>query len=279
MAYARRSTYRRKGRRGNRTLSTRRIFGNKSAKSQAKQINALKKSINRVYRQCKPEYKLVRTGTENRGFGYDSSTSGSPALVNSVIAPIIMPQSGTGDNQRVGNKITISPVTFFLNSQYIHRNQIVGNLYPYSQNPLQSTGLVLRFVAIQSMVPLSATPTMAEIFESDYTATNTLSQDLMMMMTMPFKNGITARFKILKDKRYFINEDKPIFAKRIKVKPAIKSLRWEDGSNYPRGTVFYIMIAAGGEITYADDQTTEKRYYNYNSLDTTWRHEYAYTDA
>ena len=73
MAYARRSTYRRKGRRGNRTLSTRRIFNNKSAKAQAAQIYALRKSVNRVRRQCKPEVKVQYTQqTDGRVFTYQS---------------------------------------------------------------------------------------------------------------------------------------------------------------------------------------------------------------
>lgn len=281
MARYGRSTYRRKGRRGNRSLSTRRIFNNKGAKAQAKQIFALRKSINRVAKQCRPEYKLIRTDTENRGFGYDGTSSVVvyPNLLNALIAPIVRPAEGTSDSQRIGNKISITPLTFFMNVQYKHINEIVSNIYPYTQNPIASSGLVMRFVAVQAMSATDTMPGIGDIFAFDYTAPGTLPQDLMMMMTMPFKNGITARYKILKDKRYFINEDKPILAKRIKVKPVIKTLRWEDGYTYPRGMIFYILMTAGGDMLYTTEQTTGVNFFNYNMLDTTWRHEYAYTDA
>ena len=268
----------RKGRRSSRSLSTRRIFNNKGAKAQARQIYALRKSIGRVARQCRPEVKLIRTTNENRAFGYDSTKQGSPNLINSLLAPIVLPLEGTADNQRVGNKITLKNVSFFLNSEYNHTNQIVNNVYPYIQNPLQSKGMVMRFVAVQTLAPVTNVY-LSEIFANDYTAAGAQREDLMMMMTMPFKNGLTARFRILKDKRYYINEDKPILSKRISIKPVIRNLRWEDGMPYPRGMIFYIMITAGGDLTYAPDQTTGTEFYNYNNLDTTWRHELSYTDA
>lgn len=56
MVYGRRS-YRRNRRTRSRTLSTRNIYLRKSATNQAKQINALKRRVNYVSRQCRPEIK------------------------------------------------------------------------------------------------------------------------------------------------------------------------------------------------------------------------------
>lgn len=275
MVYARKNRMR-KTLRNNRTLSTRRIFNNKGAKAQAKQIWALRKRINRVYNRTKPEYKLLRVESQNRSFGAQL-LNGPAFLQNHFISSVNVPQPGTGDNQRIGNKLNLFPMNFFMNVRYTENNEIINNVYPYIQQPLNSNGMMLRFVAIQAIAADSVAPTMNDIFQDNLTSEGALSPDLMMMMTMPFKNGITARYKILKDKRISANHDKPLYAARFKVKPQIKTLRWEDGKNYPAGMIFYLIIGAGGDIRSAVNE--DVRYYNYNYLDTTWRYEMTYTDA
>ena len=56
MVYRRRRYSRRYRRKGKRTLSTRNVFLNKSARSQAYQIAALKKQCNRIWANVKPEW-------------------------------------------------------------------------------------------------------------------------------------------------------------------------------------------------------------------------------
>lgn len=277
MVYARRRRVgRRAGRRGARTLTTRNIFNRKGARAQAAQISALKKRINRVYRRTKPEFKVLRSATENRAFGY-ATTNGPSFLDRYALLGINLPSEGTADSQRIGNKLSLYPVNFFMNVRYTETNEIISNVYPYIQHPLKTTGMMLRFVAVQAIAAEAAPPTPSDIFQGAYLDDSDSTPDSMMMMTMPFKNGITTKYKILKDKRIRVNQDNPIYAARFKVKPVIKSLRWEAGVSQPAGMIYYIIIGAGGDVTAQSVEGTT--YFNYNYLDTTWRHEITYTDA
>lgn len=278
MVYARKNRMR-KNLRNNRTLSTKRIFNNKSAKAQASQIWALRKRINRVYQRTKPEFKLLRRDVENRGFGYNSGALYAPSLINSLILPIHVPVAGTGDNERIGNKITIYPVNFFLNIRYMERNNVLNNLSPYITTQLDTDGMILRFVAIQQISASSEVPPIGEIFSNVEIGQGATSQEMMMNMTTPFKNGITTKFKILKDKRINVSKDKPIYAARFKIKPQIKSLRWEDNETYPAGMIWYIMLSAGGELIVKAADAGSQTFTHFNELDTTWRYELTYTDA
>ena len=112
MAYGYRRTRGRKStRRGNRTLSTRRIFNNKSARAQAAQINALKRRINRVYRAAKPEVKVVETLRTERMM--------LPNMEDNVVGfDFIKPSLGTADDQRIGSMIHMVQPTLFINGKY-----------------------------------------------------------------------------------------------------------------------------------------------------------------
>lgn len=68
MAYKKRRVYKKKRYYRRKKLSKANIFGRKSAKSQAKQIYALNKKINRVEKQTKPEMKIY----ENTNWMEDS---------------------------------------------------------------------------------------------------------------------------------------------------------------------------------------------------------------
>lgn len=63
MAYKRKTIYRKRRYYRRRTLKKSNIFGNKSAKGQAKQIYAINKKINRIEKQTKPE-TLIYQNTE-----------------------------------------------------------------------------------------------------------------------------------------------------------------------------------------------------------------------
>lgn len=106
----RRSTYRRAGRRGNRTLSTRRIFNNKSARAQAGQISALKKRVSYVYRQCRPEIKISENPVIQQYIPYNAS---NPYWLYSIDMPV----EGVGDSAMTGNAINIKDVHLYLNAK------------------------------------------------------------------------------------------------------------------------------------------------------------------
>lgn len=244
MAYGRRrSTYRRKGRRGNRTLSTRRIFNNKGAKAQAKQIYALRRSINRVARQCRPEVKVVETPIVINEF--TATTSGDePTLVNNMWRRynIDVPSFGVADYNRVGNTVRMLPITWFINAQY-GRKTNTSNGIPYYNLVNEGTGACFRLVAIQSKQALKTPPTPTDIFPLFENYPNW--QTTISNMNCPYRNGITANWHILYDRVTYINDDKPIVNKRLKIRPVEKSLVWEDDYLYPKGIIFYFIICSG----------------------------------
>ena len=225
MVYARR--YRRKNTRRNRTLSTRRIFNNKSAKSQAKQIYALKQRVRRVYNQCKPEVKMHEPlAYYNRAFQHPGVNLGG---VQWLFTDIPTPGSGYLDNQRIGSKISLKPLNLFITTQYQEFMNSLKSGWSTTNIPLNSSAIQLRLVVIQS---LQASPdllnqntvNLRQIFEYsalDEAPTDPISWDY--MMRVPFKTGITSTYKILMDRHITVSKDSPYHSKRLSIKPYIKS--------------------------------------------------------
>lgn len=170
-----RSNYRKYSRR---TLSTRNIYSNRSARSQAYQIAALKRRINYVSRQCKPEIKVLTSDLVSDDF--DSATAYGKIK-------IMPPAQGTGESERVGNSWNVKSGTFrlFLNRSYVLSTGVVDN------------GLSFRVIVVQTQAPTSSNNAVPNVSELLVNSTNN-SECLM----SPFKDGITARYRILKDYKF-----------------------------------------------------------------------------
>lgn len=267
MAYARRSTYRRKGRRGNRSLSTRRIFGNKGAKAQARQIYALRKSVNRVARMCKPEVKQFAT-TQNTIKVAAYTSADVNQLYHKIEVPF--PQPGTGDNQRIGDRVRQLPITFFMNGIYREITNSSNGIPLY--NVISSKGCAMRIVAIQNRIASNSTPSITSLFDTFETSTNTVLT--MANINNPFKRGITANYIVLYDKVFYFNDIKPIRNLKLKIYPKIKHLRWEQDFTYPRGEVcFYVMF---GGLQSTSNNLNEA---DYNQVEMTYWMKLPFTDA
>ena len=268
MAYGRRrSTYRRKGRRGNRTLSTRRIFNNKGAKAQAAQIYALRKSVSRIARANRPEMKVQYTTTANRGFGYGPGCVIDPQIIN-------MPgiNQGTGDGSRIGNIVKIYPLK--VNTALFYETVINSRLGypPFSE--LRDHGGQVRFIALQVKSAVDNPPALEDVFR-EVTVDGTINSS--MMMRMPFKTGITSRYHILKNSVFSLSECKPQFSATLKVVPKIRTISWEDGFTYPRGNIWLIWLASG--MVQRTSEEGEQTIKDYNTINVTWRMELPFTDA
>lgn len=266
---ARRSTYRRKGRRGSRTLSTRRIFNNKGAKAQAAQIYALRKSVNRVRRQCLPEIKTY-TGPQDT-VKFAAYTSADIPQTYRIIPYPLIPQ-GTDDAKRIGNKIKLLPTTFFLNGIYRTITNSSNGIPLY--NVISSKGCAMRVVAIQNRTTSTSNgvPSPENIFDTFETSTNTVLT--MANINNPFKRGITANHYILYDKVFYFNDDKPLLNLKMRIIPRIKHLRWEDGVTYPRGQItLYVMF---GGLQSTSNNLNEA---DYNQVEATYWIKMPYTDA
>jgi len=158
MVYGRR--YRRKGVRRNRTLSTRRIFNNKSAKAQAKQIYALRKSVNRVRKQCLPEVKVCRSSVNNFPMAFERS--GFVGITNNRIDHPL-PVAGNSDSTRIGNKIRLIGPKIFIGLQY---QEYKNSSMSYYDSTLRNNGIQLRLIAIQAKIPHSSKPLLSDVLQN-----------------------------------------------------------------------------------------------------------------
>lgn len=277
MVYGRkRTTYARKARRSTRTLSTRRIFGNKGAKAQAAQIYALRKSVNRVRRQCRPEIKEVNTEINNRILGVYTSGSGAPPTINDARFECPLPAVGSGDNNRIGDLIKILPLKFRMSLQYREIYGTTEGSTVWNVPQLPTHGMQVRVIAIQAKASMSSPPVLADVLEN-YSTTNFDYITTAGNMVQPFKTGITSRFHVLFNKIYSVSEDKPQLSRNIVIRPKIRSVRWEQGYTYPRGQIYLFFFQGGAVIRRVIADPTD--FYDYNGTDITFFFTQPYTDA
>lgn len=274
MAYGkRRSTYRRSGRRGARTLSTRRIFNNKSARSQAKQIHALRRRINRVYRATKPEVKILEQGEYNAVQLLPGPT-GLTAFQETFLRPVL----GTGDNERTGNVINLKAATIFLSAKYSATTHSSSTIPMYNLTN-GAIGAGLRVIAVQTKVARSTAPSLQSILH------NAISDSAsgiysMANLKIPFEDGITTSYHVLMDRVYQFTNNRPIISKRINIRPVMKTYRWDPpmGSAdieypIPAGAIFVFFIQGGLESSGSDLTTAD-----YTAISMSYTMKLAYTD-
>ena len=120
----------------NRKLSSRNIFGNRGAKSQANQIYALKRRINRVSRICRPEVKQYLPGAGNYTFSNSIASSNYRILYGEG------PSKGTGSENRVGNKINM--IRYKMNCYFEYYNNAQTGYHNS-----ESSGACIRIVLLQ----------------------------------------------------------------------------------------------------------------------------------
>lgn len=177
------------------TLSTRNIYARRSSLSQAGQIAALKRKVNKVYRACKPETKVVASTISDKTF---SNSTFADTWVGVSSLPI---NSGTGDNQRIGNKV--------------YRQDKYKMVLTYSNNASESSGLhngetalgYLRVICGIWKEPKSqdSVPTAASVITSYGTTGNDYARNII----QPLNVGIGAEHKIWHDKVYKVDLTNP----------------------------------------------------------------------
>lgn len=272
MPYAKRMFKRyRKNFRNNRALTTRRIFANKSAKSQAKQIYALRRAVNSVKKQCAPEVKVYDTNVLTQGFTGTMNNDLMTPVSNTntrIVAPVI--NQGTADYQRIGDKIKVLPLTLFLNGIYRKITHSSSGIPMY--NLLNSDGCGMRVVAVQSNVASSTLPSYTDIFTQFETSAN--STLTMINLNCPFKTGITTKYTILYNKVFYFNDNAPVKNLKLKLFPKIKYLRWEAGVEYPQGQITLFVLFGGLQST--GNNLNES---DYNTVELTHWLKFPYTDA
>lgn len=203
MAYKRR--YRRRVyKRARRLLSNRTVYGKTSAKSQARQIATLRNRVNYFARRNRPELKSKFSGSS--AFTFDNSSASNTWKCY----PGIVPEAGTGNDQRIGDYIRVKSLTWYFTFEYYH------DLPGTSMNP-DSKGGMIRVVLLQMKQPVSSLfiTDRAHVLENWSDSGSAYTQQII----TPLRTGITETFRVLADRKWTITDDKNQLVKKITVKP------------------------------------------------------------
>lgn len=234
-------------------LSTRKIFSNTNAKSQANQIYSLKRRINSVYKRTKPEIKNLLGAAISHSF-----TSGALADIwYAGVFPMPTQNSGT-DSGMIGNYC--KPLSLQLNGTIEYYNSSATGYHN-----TESAGCMARVIIVQRKTP------------EDYTTTHPLSEfipnpaytgaEYTAMAVKPLQTGITEKWDVLCDKRYILTSDNNQKIFRIRVKP--KPFRFNNQDNKIFNYCKFIVIAAG--LHYDQDFTEHLEFTEFVKM--------SYTDA
>ncbi|UPW41525.1 capsid protein [Peromfec virus RodF8_96] len=184
--YGRRS--KRSYKRRNRTLSKSNVLLNKGAKSQARQIYALSRKVNRVYNKVKPEYKVVNSVSV---YSFKFTSSSLSSVIYQI--PMSTPLAGSSsEGGMIGDKCRM--ISYVMNGYCEYFNSSNTGYHD-----TESAGAVVRVIALQDKDASSKNPilTVDQILQDagrsgdNYTA----------LAFSPFKLGITNRVRVLMDYR------------------------------------------------------------------------------
>lgn len=202
--YSRRN-YRRK------TLSTSRIFSKTGAKSQAKQIYALKRSVSSLKKRFKPEIytnqlSSVFTKTFTNATLSDSFWKGYYAW----------PSDGAGEGQKRGDKIYVKSLQFNFTFEYYNNSDT-------AYHNSESSGCPVRIIVLKSKNPIDPNShgNLSDILQySGYSGAEYTQRAV-----SPYVHGITDQFKIMYNKVFYMNPTQNQKALRIFLKPGL--IQWE----------------------------------------------------
>jgi hypothetical protein len=169
-----------------RTLSTRKIFSNKSARAQANQIYSLRKSVSSLARRNRPEKKVYLSDSVGTTF----YSPASPSYASSyLVGTQAIPPQGTDDHQRIGDAIRIISFKVYLSFEFF-------------LNAAQNTsGGALRVIILQ----LKSGQTYPALDDLLVYQSDALDASYNLQSKSPFKNGITTGYRICYDRTWKCN--------------------------------------------------------------------------
>lgn len=230
-------------------LSTKRIFSKTSAKAQANQIYALRKSVTRLNRKLRPEVY-----THNLPSVY-SKTFSNGVLADSYWSGYYnWPAPGDGDNERRGDKIWCKNMQLNFTFEYFN-NSSTGF------HNSESSGCPVRVIILKSKTPIPLTvPGIDDILL--YSAMS--GDEYTQRAVSPYVHGITDKFILMYNKVFYMNPTKNQKALRIYLKPGL--IQWEDantathvfmyvcpcGLHVDGNFVENIQMTMSGKIAYTD---------------------------
>lgn len=199
-----------------RTLSNRRVYGNTSARAQASQIATLRNRINKVYRACKPEKKVVISDSALQ-FAMGSGT-GMNTYFNSGVLDI---GNGAGDSDRIGDKIYRRDY-YYLTFEYYNTSNT-------GYHDSESSGTPVRIIlgAFKNDQNAGSVVPQPSAIISNYDSTGPGSSA---SCISPLVNGVTDEHQIFYDKAFYLTADKN--QKIIKLKTPWYLCRFGPSANY-----------------------------------------------
>lgn len=227
-----RTTRRRIYKRKRSTLSNFKIATRTSAKAQSRQIYALKKRVNRIYRMNKPEVRLqerVATGV--------TLSSTDPGVVT---FPTYSGSSSTGIIPFLGTRTLVeqgnAPVNNFARLRSFN---LYGNL-EYATLTTTSQPVTLRLVIIQTKNTRAQAFTAADVFSDG-------ANPSFQRVYGPLQYGLARIGKVLSDKRYILSYQRPSVTIRTNLRYLVNFLRTETAETIDKGTiyVFYAVTGSG----------------------------------
>lgn len=231
-----------------RHLTVRNIAMNRSAKSQANQILALRSRLNRMQQHIKPDVK--KCGFPSTSFSLDSQMLSSSYQAYSYTLPAL----GAEDYQRVGDKIYARKCAWYINMEYYNTSDT-------GYHNSESAGTAVRVFVVQSKDAVgNSIPALADFLEyATYTGT-----EYTLRAVSPFKNGITSNWRVLYDNVFYLTTTKNQKVLKVKVKPGIIRFN-SDGESHkvllyicPAGLhndanfTEYVHGSVGGKLVYTD---------------------------
>lgn len=206
-------------RRANRTLSNYKIATRTSARSQSKQIYALKRQIQRIQRQTKPELVTIqRTGQPIGDFTAGLASWYTQAGTTSMVQSIT-PQLGPIVNISYG--ATESSTGVPNNFARLLSFTLYGDIR-YSEYTNATSPFTIRIVVLQTKTTRNSLISANDVFSPSNAGNSAFSQ-----VFGPLQVGLSRTARVLSDKRYTLSYQRP----SVTIKTRIRYL-----SNFYRDT-------------------------------------------
>nr|WGN90622.1 capsid protein [Banfec virus 1] len=236
MVYGKR--YNRRRYRRNRKLTKANIYLNKSARSQAKQINALNRKISYIAKRDRPETKVLYKPPVGSVFSNSTLADTYAAFVQPI------PTVGLTDNGMIGNIIKMKVLKVFVNLSYYNTSQT-------GYHDTSPAGAIIRFFALQAKdsTQKDTAPSIDTLLQF---SGNTGSQyPTNLQSVCPFKTGISKTYRVLMDRRFTVTTDRNQCFKVFNIVPKIKSLRTFNNDSETQtysGIIYYYIVTSNLEV-------------------------------
>lgn len=211
-----------------RTLSHRRIFGNRSARAQASQIAALNRRISKVAKISKPEKKVFIDG-----FPTVTLDSGAVGSIYTAFGDTNI-QRGPNNSDRVGDKIRAC-TRYRLSFEY-YNNSATG------YHDSESSGVQVRIIMGRLKYPNvnSSYPAPSSLVHSYGASGDNYDH----VPISPLISGVTEKNYIDYDKTFYLTTDRN--QKTLTLRSPLYTRRFDDAVNVDWSNHTWMVIIAGG---------------------------------